>query len=77
MGRGRRKLLRRRQVERRIRRAAIALRTRTQRTQPRGMEGHLSNEGMQVWLQYKALVLLYELLCTVRLRQAELGTSVD
>ena len=45
------------------------------RTQPRVIEDHLSNEGLQVWLQYKALALLYELLCTVRLRQAELGTS--
>ncbi|WFC95803.1 GCD complex subunit gcd7 [Malassezia brasiliensis] len=42
------------------------------RTQPCMIEGHLSNEGLQVWLQYKALALLYELLCTVRLRQAEL-----
>ncbi|WFD03982.1 pre-rRNA processing [Malassezia obtusa] len=42
--------------------------------QPPRVDGHVSSEGLQVWLQYKALALLYELLCTVRLRAAELGT---
>ncbi|WFD44209.1 pre-rRNA processing [Malassezia psittaci] len=41
--------------------------------QPKLIDQHVSSESLQVWLQYKALTFLYEVLCTVRLRVADLG----